>query len=952
MRARAIIGAIVCLFLLSRAGSAWAHAAPLEYWPAASAVLDAPPTEVHIGFSERVEPGASSIQVFAPDGTAAEVGTPYVSSDDRRRFAVKVSSDDEGTHTVSWQVVSADDGHFTKGAYTFSVRKATAVAADDQGFLISHSSPGSEAASIWLELLGFALLIGITVLGSGAGGDTRPRFDPAAIAGVALAIVGAALGLAVKSYELSLAQGVALSAAFGRYLGTGAGTYAAVRAAASLFWLAAYSAWRRGGSGARPFMWLFILASAYARARISHAAASHLWPVFSIAVNAAHVMAKSLWIGGTAVMAIVVLPAVRKGRRGLSAAAALWSKVAAISVGLVGVTGAYIVWLHLKDPAYLLSTDWGGRFLLLTAVGGLLVGIRIWQSAFLTPSPSLMWLETGFGAVLLLVTAFMIITTPPLGIRPAFQKSVVNEGVLLTLMERADDRTSLLLTARDAETGTAVDTTDVVVSLTNEERAVGPIVAAAEERFPGGYAIPEDQFLPSGLWKIDVVARHRGGYDATASFMLDAPIEIENGRLEAEERRGGPIDAYSLAAALVAATLAILLYFGRLPPRVLSEGVRTRCAVILIATITPLLLAASRELLFKGAFQRACEGRGHYWNLSVPVREGRVASQVAAYGCSFGSGGGAFHITDEREYAFFTRSTMSFALLDTFPVQPMAGEPVTMTITMLDEDGSPLADMTMEHERLLHVIVVGSDMRTFDHIHVEDRGPITDDMRRTGTYQVEYTFPLAGTYMIGIDYAVRGEPRGQQFLVDVRGPTPMIQEGEIEHRMSTVDGYDVALTTSPRTLRANEQAKILFTIRKDGKEIADLQPYLGAAMHIVAANRDFVNLMRQVPRPSGSVSSILSRLFGALPAQAHIVPVDWPPDKVPFMHAHGIPARSLLNVLMTGGNQHAAHAMLPRAFGPKVESSVVFSSPGDYVIFAEFKHDGVTHVSRFPVVVN
>ena len=51
----------------------FAHATPIQYAPAASSVLSQAPTEVQIRFSERVEPGVSSIVVTAPDGSRADL---------------------------------------------------------------------------------------------------------------------------------------------------------------------------------------------------------------------------------------------------------------------------------------------------------------------------------------------------------------------------------------------------------------------------------------------------------------------------------------------------------------------------------------------------------------------------------------------------------------------------------------------------------------------------------------------------------------------------------------------------------------------------------------------------------------------------------------------------------------------------------------------------------------
>ena len=103
---------------------AFAHATPIQYVPAASSVLSQAPAEVQIHFSERVEPRVSSITVLAPDGSRADLSNSAADPADPRVYRVGLKDGGAGTYTVSWQVISADDGHFAKGAYVFSVGNA------------------------------------------------------------------------------------------------------------------------------------------------------------------------------------------------------------------------------------------------------------------------------------------------------------------------------------------------------------------------------------------------------------------------------------------------------------------------------------------------------------------------------------------------------------------------------------------------------------------------------------------------------------------------------------------------------------------------------------------------------------------------------------------------------------------------------------------------------------
>src|SRR5580700_8193809 len=94
---------------------AFAHATPILYSPAASSVLSKVPSEVQIHFSERIEPRVSSITVLGPDGSRVNMADSQVDPADPRVFGVNLKDAGNGTYTVSWQVISADDGHFSKG---------------------------------------------------------------------------------------------------------------------------------------------------------------------------------------------------------------------------------------------------------------------------------------------------------------------------------------------------------------------------------------------------------------------------------------------------------------------------------------------------------------------------------------------------------------------------------------------------------------------------------------------------------------------------------------------------------------------------------------------------------------------------------------------------------------------------------------------------------------------
>ncbi|HTM68487.1 MAG TPA: copper resistance protein CopC [Candidatus Binatia bacterium] len=994
MRFRRIAAALaVVAGLFGLPGFASAHATPVTYEPAASSVAATAPAQVRIDFSERVEPAASSIVIYAPDGSRADAGDAAPEPGDARVLAVGVRDAGRGTYTASWQVVSADDGHFTKGAFTFSVGEETApAAAAAQGFQISHSSSVPEAVTIWLELLGHAALMALLVLLAvwrplrarhGLGKlDARfqRRADALAAVSALLGVLGAGGGIALKAFELSSAQSTAYAVALPRYLSTTAGSYAAVQAgamlAAGVIWFAARKKLygpRQGWPDAAVACLLLI--DAFARTRVSHAAASHLLPRLSVAVQFLHLVSKDLWIGGGIVMAAVVVPALAGSTGALKDAARSWARIAAVAIGAAGVTGAYVVWLHLKDPANIFTTDWGGRFMLLGLAGAMLFAVRFVQMllfesrlgerAARLAHRQLLGVEAVIGACMLFVTALMIITTPPLSRGYAFQRSVASEGLRVFLEETPDDRASLHVRVVDAVGGKPVVPWDVIVSLENPGLDIGPIVAKTEQRASNVYAFEEKELSPAGGWNIGVTVRQRQGYDANASFSIDMPRELENGRAAAERRVYGGFDAVCAFMAVLFGLLGFAQY--RLASRSRQDtGDEAELAslwtpvppALAAAVIVPLVLFSARVIAFEGPFQKQCQADGNYWTDSVPLRAGVVTSPLAVNGCATGMGAGAYHFADEAEYRYYARPASPSVALTSDPLNIETGKPATLNIRVTD-GGLPATDLVVEHERLLHVVIVSRDLSVFAHVHAEDDGPITAAMRESGVFPVHYTFPKAGRYLVAVDYVIRTTHGSAQFLVDSKGGPDMGAVVLAPGRERALEGgTTVKLSTSPGTVWAGRVTRLRFAVSKDGKPSKDLEPYLGAAMHVAIIRRGFGWPSAAVGDPAPWYERILAE-----PAEAHIIGQmgagagSGPSGggTADYMHAHGAPSQPWYLQVLTGAAWASTashlHASLPATFGPAVDAYVIFPSMGSYAVFAQFEQGGAVRVAPFIIEV-
>jgi hypothetical protein len=166
----------------------------------------------------------------------------------------------------------------------------------------------------------------------------------------------------------------------------------------------------------------------------------------------------------------------------------------------------------------------------------------------------------------------------------------------------------------------------------------------------------------------------------------------------------------------------------------------------------------------------------------------------------------------------------------------VAGRTEPYVFRILDPDGDVLRDYDVEHERRLHLIVVGRESDApFLHLHPRQRAD--------GTWSVPLELPWAGSYRVFADFTTGGERR--TLGIDLNG-----YDGP-EMYAHWLSQYDVSLV--------ERGDRVEFTVRSEGNPVK-LQRYLGAAGHLVVlregdlayihAHADEEKLAFDVPFPS------------------------------------------------------------------------------------------------------
>lgn len=138
------------------------------------------------------------------------------------------------------------------------------------------------------------------------------------------------------------------------------------------------------------------------------------------------------------------------------------------------------------------------------------------------------------------------------------------------------------------------------------------------------------------------------------------------------------------------------------------------------------------------------------------------------------------------------------------------------------------------HERVFHLFVISQDLEYFAHIH--------PTLRRDGSLDVDVELPRPGVYQLIADFLpAGGAPQLVQKSIVTAGYTgalvaPPKPAPDLADKI--VGGTRVKLTL-PEPLAGREQL-VTFDLQDvaSGAAVTDLQPYLGAAGHLLLASAD------------------------------------------------------------------------------------------------------------------
>jgi copper transport protein len=543
MRRLLALVALVGLWALLAPGSpAWGHAALRRSVPNAGALLDDPPREVVLAFSERPDPSLSAIEVLD------EHGQPVMEADAQAvpgaplRLRLHLPPLEHGVYTVSWKALSAVDGHLTSGAFAFGVGVSSlGEAAHAAAQPHTARPPALSVAARWSIYWGLALLIGGASTALLAFGGRIPGRRWALWAAWALGAAGFAGLAVVEASSVRVPVTTLLASPAGARL---------MRIGALMVLVAAAVLWATLRRGRAPLAATGITAAGamlgYTLAGHAGAPSSGQW--LNVMAQFAHLAAVGVWIGGLAWLLAGILGEETSER---AASVRRFSQVAMVALAVVVVTGGLRAYDGVRSVGALLDTGYGLAVLGKVALFLPLVALGAVNRFGIVPrlareSGRVHLLRRTVGGELLIAVGMFGVAGVLAGLPPPSQASHEPETPAGVVVSGSDFATSIRVrlaidpgtagpnefhvNVDDFDTGEPVDATRVALRLTRP--GVGPALLELRERETGEWTGRGTDLAVQGRWRATVIieAPPRG---------FEVPLDVDVGGQPADAGHGG-----------------------------------------------------------------------------------------------------------------------------------------------------------------------------------------------------------------------------------------------------------------------------------------------------------------------------------------------------------------------------------------------------------------------------
>lgn len=564
---------LVALIALGVTGVASAHAILVRTEPSDGAVLGQPPHQVQLWFSEAVLLNFTSMKLM--DGAGRETALSNIRSDpgDPKMLVVDLPDLPPGVYRLTWSTLSDDDLHSSTGSIVFGVQQA----ADLAPAAASAAAPQfSEVALRWLNFLAFAGLIGslagaLVVLPAA---DAVPNSQDTSSASWPISqLRRRLLKLALWSVGLALIVGSGLvfiqangdgNTVLQVLTQTSYGAHWLMRQGWLIVIMLILILHLRGQllPDASSNILLAVMAPLIAALVISqtltgHAAAASDAAFMPVIVDALHLLAASVWVGGLSSLAITIVPLLRRSAAEKALARSIlqrFSVLAVSSVAVLAITGLLNSGEQVASLDALLFTFYGQALLLKLALVMGVALIALINSALVHPRVAdlirrvlrrpigwtllparFLWrtiILESIGATIVLLFAALLSASPPargpefdppvaeVAAVPDISTSVADLLVAFSIKPNHPGQNFIDVGVFNTRRPPPAPIERVTVKLTPPLGSPATLIATTSEN--GRYEFPSDAITSTGDWQVSVIVTRPNLPDA----VLNVPWRV------------------------------------------------------------------------------------------------------------------------------------------------------------------------------------------------------------------------------------------------------------------------------------------------------------------------------------------------------------------------------------------------------------------------------------------
>lgn len=568
---------IVVFLLFLSSDRVFAHAYLERSDPADNAILDEPPAQFQLWFSEPISPQFSNAQMLDINGSNINIQNILFDPGDPNLMILDLPPElSEGVYSIHWQVLSTADGHSTQGLVVFGIgsdanlSEATAVET-------ATAVPPPEIILRWLNYGFLLVLVGaIAIVYLVLDPSQYPLSVATVHSIVRLRILRLAIWCALILFLWSFAWLAWQTTTLTQTMANSVPETAVVRnwlfdTRLGILWLARqlvlllvgiclYSIFRTSVTGdyprtklLKPLLAILLCVLLFIQSLSSHAAALSRESSLAITADVLHLLGASFWMGGLISLTIGLMPLLVHYRSDfvilVKAGWQPFGKFAAIGVGLIIATGIYGLGRQVASVDALITTPYGQTLILkttfflfvgflgllnslilqpriVTPLGKLLRKPLNWTPLSLRKVPFLILIELSLGIVILLFTAYL--TAAPTAQGQAFlpveeipqTQSMQVDDVVINLSVKPNKPGANVFTIRAQSTRRPAPAPieRLILRLAYLDQDYGLKSVDAELIEPGVYRFGGNDLNVAGNWQIEVIVRRLGFEDVVANF--------------------------------------------------------------------------------------------------------------------------------------------------------------------------------------------------------------------------------------------------------------------------------------------------------------------------------------------------------------------------------------------------------------------------------------------------